>query len=320
MNGLRFHGRRGHVESYFLRLNDPLRPRALWLKQTILSPLEGPPVAESWLVWFDREAVIAERTGVPWAQAHFDPPHLKTSALRVTLGAEGEALREVAPVPFSLTWRASTSPAAAPMDLFPYRFLRTGPFPRSKLNTPHPWLLFDGRVELPGGEVVEVCGWHGMQGHNWGREHAAEYAWGQCVFPEDETMVEGFTGRARLPGNRLTPRLSALVVRRGARTYRFDRLFDPWRQVARLDDSRWEVVLRSADGEARLVMDSGDRPQACLGYRNPDGELRYCFNSKLAKTWLAVCPSDGARFVCESDHGGALEFLRGQPDARFPVV
>jgi hypothetical protein len=41
---------RGHVESYFLRANDPARPRALWLKATILAPLQGEPVAETWLI------------------------------------------------------------------------------------------------------------------------------------------------------------------------------------------------------------------------------------------------------------------------------
>ncbi len=37
-----------------------------------------------------------------------------------------------------------------------------------------------------------------MQGHNWGREHAFEYAWGQCLFPATElapeSMLEGFYG------------------------------------------------------------------------------------------------------------------------------
>ena len=47
-NALRFAGQHGHVESYFLRANHPTRPLAVWLKATVLAPLKGPPVAESW--------------------------------------------------------------------------------------------------------------------------------------------------------------------------------------------------------------------------------------------------------------------------------
>ena len=44
-----------HVESYFLRANDPARPRALWVKATVLQPLSGPAVAEAWFIFFDGE-------------------------------------------------------------------------------------------------------------------------------------------------------------------------------------------------------------------------------------------------------------------------
>ena len=200
--------------------------------------------------------------------------------------------------------------------------LREGPFPKLKLVTPFPSLRFTGRVTLPD-ETVELAGWTGMQGHNWGREHAFEYAWGQCVFPssggQPEAMVEGFTGRVMIAG-RLTPRVSALVVRRGVELYRFDRLFELWRQDATLDADRWTVRVAGADGEARLEMDASGRPMACLGYPNPDGKLSYCLNSKLARVKLQVQPARGGAFECTSAHGGALEFLRSTPDPRFSEV
>jgi hypothetical protein len=79
-------------------------------------------------------------------------------------------------------------------------------------------------------------------------------------------------------------------------------------------------LLRSGDGEAELSMDASVRPMVCLGYRNPNGEPSYCFNSKLAKVTLTVRPMDDASFTCASEHGGALEFLRREPDPRFPHV
>jgi hypothetical protein len=132
-------------------------------------------------------------------------------------------------------------------------------------------------------------------------------------------MLEGFTARVRVAG-RLTPRISCLIVREGDRSFRFDRLVDLWRQDAEMTADRWSLRMSGSDGEARLEMDATGRPMACLGYRNPDGRLSYCFNSKLARVRLQVQPCRGAAFARESEHGGALEFLRHQPDPRFPDV
>jgi hypothetical protein len=58
----------------------------------------------------------------------------------------------------------------------------------------------------------------------------------------------------------------------------------------------------------------------CLGYRNPNDELSYCFNSKLADVLLEVTPKKGPAFRCRSAHGGALELLRREPEAGMEVV
>ena len=83
---------------------------------------------------------------------------------------------------------------------------------------------------------------------------------------------------------------------------------------------RWELRLRSGDGDVSLTMDASKRPVACLGYFNPDGALSYCLNSKLAEVEVIVRPADGAAFTLRSEHGGALEFLRRDPDPRFTRV
>ncbi|MBL8920092.1 MAG: hypothetical protein JNJ54_14600 [Myxococcaceae bacterium] len=322
-NALRYAGA-PHVESYFLRANDPERPRAFWLKQCILAPVKGPAVAESWFIWFDgeRNRTIAQRHQEPLEGARFAPDDVLTNAMTLRLGAEGFVKGEVnAPegrARFDLTFRKDASPAARPLSIFPWRLLRSGPFPRAKPLTPFPFLRFSGALELPG-ETVQVKGWPGMQGHNWGNEHTFEYAWGQCLFPEADAMVEGFSARVKVAG-RLTPRLSALVVQKGPRVYRFDAIFDGWRQRATVDQDTWTVALRGDDGDVSLSMDARRQPMVCLGYDNPDGERTYCFNSKLAAVELTVRPSDGASFTLTSSHGGALEFLRRQPDPRFSRV
>ena len=322
---------RGHVESYFLRANDPSRPRALWLKATIFRPLQGDPEAETWCIWFDgdHDRTWAHRSTRPLSEARF--PSGSSGEIRIGpalfhLGSSGSAKggldRGGESCRWDLRWTRVPGPMGDPLSTYPHQAMIEGPFPKSKTLTPFPALDFAGSVDCLG-ERIDLAGWRGMQGHNWGQEHAFEYAWGQCLFPGGdgrvEAMVEGFTGRIRLAG-RPTPRMSALVVRHGAQTYRFDRVFDFWRQKVAIDDFRWTVGLSGDDGTARLEMDAGGRLMVCLGYRNPDGRMSYCFNSKLARTTLRVEPRGAAAFECRSEHGGALEFLRNTPDTRFPNV
>lgn len=330
-NKLRHRGR-GHVESYFLRANDPQRPRALWLKATILAPLVGEPVAEMWLVAFDGELQrhFAHKLTFPFARASLIGDELGARIAAgdwlLELSSRGSARGSIASAEgraaFDLRFCPGPGAVAAPLAILPSRFLREGPFPRSKLLTPFPWLVFDGTLDVFG-ERWDLTDWNGMQGHNWGREHAFEYAWGQCFFPASkgapEAMVEGFTGRIKIAG-RPTPQLSAMVVRRGTRTYSFDTVFDFWRQEAHVGPERWTLSLSGPDGDVRLRMDADARPMACLGYANPDRSLAYCFNTKLADVHLEVHPRREPSFTCTSAHGGALEFLRRTPDLGRTVV
>lgn len=350
--------RAGHVESWFLRANDPERPRAVWLKATILAPTTGTPTARVWAVLFDGTTgrTHAEHTTVPLAEASFvarppldagalgsmtarDGPVDRQSPLpsrggapadvaigaagaRFRLGALGEAAGTLRGCGWDLTWQAPDSPLAAPLCLFPHRKLLETSLPKSKALTPHPLLTFDGELRW-GGERLVVRDWIGMQGHNWGREHAHEYAWGQCTFRDahgrPHVSVEGFSGRIRVAG-RVTPCFSSLVVRRGAQAWRFDRLFDFWRQRAEVGDLRWHLHLRGSAGEAQLVMEAQADRTVCLGYHDPGGHRACCFNSKLARAHLRVNPADDDAFECHAEHDAALEILREQTDPRFEVV
>lgn len=317
----------GHVESYFWRANHPHEPKAFWLKATILRPLQGETVAEVWCATFDAEGETwAARETVPLAQARFggDPLVIRVGECRFELGRHGgSATGEIgtgdAARTWDLRWTIPDGRLFEPLCLYPTRAMVDGFFPKSKLLSPAPAMRFEGHMTWAG-RRVEVDGWYGMQGHNWGKEHAYRYAWAQCLFLDGEDrphcMAEGFSGKIKL-GGVLTPWISALVVRRGRRAYRFDHVFDLWRQRVAIGDLRWSVRLRGRDGGATLSMVAKPDQVACLGYKNPDGALSYCLNSKLARTELRVDPSGEDSFECVSEHGGALEFLQREVDPRF---
>jgi hypothetical protein len=320
MNAVRYQRDRGHVESWFLRANDPDSRRALWLKVTVLAPTDGPAVAEAWCCTFGPEGRWGQRITRPVDQAELGP------TLRVgdcTLNPDGGATGQIGDRSWDMAWRPGPSSLAAPLCLMPSERMIEWPFPKSKLLTPFPVLLFSGAMQI-GDQSIDLDGWTGMQGHNWDNEHAHTYAWGQCVFLDLQgkasCMVEGFSGRIRLAG-RTTPFFSGLAVRRAGRTYRFTRLLDLWNQKPHLDAwTRWRLHISGPAGQAELFMESRPEETVCLGYENPAGHISYCLNSKLARTYLRVNPVDEDAFMCHSKHGGALEFLRRDPDPRFDSV
>ncbi|HTI77436.1 MAG TPA: hypothetical protein VL634_20725, partial [Mycobacterium sp.] len=44
-----------YYESRYIRANHPDLPQALWLRETLLLPTEGDPVADVWVMVFDPE-------------------------------------------------------------------------------------------------------------------------------------------------------------------------------------------------------------------------------------------------------------------------
>ena len=327
-NRPRFREGTDHVESWFVRANDPSSPRALWLKATVLTREEGPSVAEAWCSVFDGERTAAFRRQVPVKEGRFRTSgavlETRVDTLCLDLGAEGGSSRgelgsASGPVDWDLAFDRDPGPLGRPMSLLPSARLVDAPFPKNKLLTPFPVAGFSGRLTWDGTDW-DLRGWTGMQGHNWGPAHSPEYAWGQCAFPDEQAVVEAASGRIEL-GRRSSPLFSMLVVRRGAEELRFDRIVDLWRQDARLDFPTWTLEMRGRAGRAVLEMTGSPQAMVCLGYDNPMRARSYCLNSKTARVRLRVAPRHGTAFELTSDHGGALEFLRPDQVAEVqPVV
>ena len=333
-NAPRYTATTGHYESWFIRANHPTEPKALWLKTTILHRHDGSAIAEAWCALFgigERPTWVGKAT-VPVAEARFADSRVQAANCELELG-QGTPLTGASATgavhgqdALQASWKLRSTPAegalATQMSLFPGRWMIDGPFPKNKLLTPAPSVLMTGEIRL-GETRVNVDGWLGMQGHNWGQAHAFAYAWGHVVFPDAAgrpiCVAEGFSGRIKVAG-RATPHLSALTVRRGDRRWRFDRLIDLWSQSSQIGDMTWRLRMRGRDGEASIAMKAPPESVVCLGYENPDTSLAYCLNSKLSACVLRVNPIDGDAFELRTDHLAALEILTREPDDRYPVA
>jgi len=316
---------REHVESHFLRFNDPKGGRAIWLKATVVDGPDTEARAEIWCCLFDGERTWGHRIAAP-ATSSVAPGKVAIDGclLEIAEGrgtSRGELSSSQGDCSWDLSWSVVAGSLGAPMSLFPYPWMLRRRFPKSKLVTPAPLLTVSGHFEWDGVRV-DIGQWIGMQGHNWGVEHAPEYAWGQAWFGEDgpDCVLEGFTGRTRL-GPVLSPRLSCLVVRFEKREFRFDRVWNLRNQRGTLgENGTWNLDMVGPHGRAKLWMHASPEQSVCLGYENPDGQRLYCFNSKTARAHLWLEPH-GEPALERRSGTAALEFLSPDPDASYgPVI
>ena len=82
------------------------------------------------------------------------------------------------------------------------QWLYRTPLPRTKLTSPAPAARFDGALELSGQNAIELRGWPGMIGHNWGSEHAERWIWlhGVCFQEEPRAWLDVALGRLKVAG------------------------------------------------------------------------------------------------------------------------
>ncbi|TMA32682.1 MAG: hypothetical protein E6J87_12220 [Deltaproteobacteria bacterium] len=300
----------GHVESHFLKLNDACGERALWLKATILQRLGETAVAEAWAVAFDRaHGHTAAKQVVPWASASFSRDALAIRVAEVEIGpmrTRGAVFTADARIEWDLAFAGS----AAPFAPLPERLYAddTG---NSKIVSPHPDLRFDGHYCVGEGRV-DVSGWRGMQGHNWGRRHTHLYGWMHCNVWDgvDDLVVEGITARVKL-GPVLSPPLTLVIAEHAGARHLFTLPGSLFRARGRIAPRAWE--FRAANASARISGSFAADTEDFVGlhYENPDRAMTYCLNSKIARGEIRL--EAAGRTIAAHTRAAALEIGTRDP-------
>jgi len=280
----------GHVESYFLKANDPDGGRAIWLKATIYASDRDPSraVAEAWAVAFDRnEGHVAVKTWVPYESARFS-----TDALDVEI--DGATFTErrwqgrVATGERTIAYDLAISDGRAPLVHLPFAWMYETSFPSSKIVSLVPSARANGEV-IVNGNAWDIRGWPMTVGHNWGRCHAPRYAWGHCnVWEGDETPIfEGFTARIAI-GSMLSPPSTMLLMREEGEQLARRTYFGLGPVDEQTTLRRWS--FRSTRGSPKITGELWAETDDFVGlyYPNPDGTMVYCLNTKLARAEVMV--------------------------------
>ena len=158
-------------ESHYLTAAAPEGGRAVWLRYTSSKEAGQSPRGMLWFTVFDGAATpLRRRTATPGALV--TPPSGAWAEIDGAVIAPGRAQGALEDCRWALTWTGgSTALAYLPSERLYDRRL-----PRSGGAALVPSATFSGHLEA-GAESIDLNGWRGMIGHNWGSDHADRWIW-----------------------------------------------------------------------------------------------------------------------------------------------
>lgn len=334
--GARFPGvaaKAGHYESFYVKACQPGGGRGIWIRHTVHKRPGADPTASIWFVFFDREAdgPRATKVTVPAAEltapdgswirvdgAEIGPGFARCSGAPFT--AQSNIRRTGAPeAPPEASWDLTFSGVDEPCRYLPADWLYEAPVPRTKFVAPYPNARFSGALRI-GGETIDLDGWPGMIGHNWGSEHAERWVWleGTGFDGAPDTYFDAGAARIAL-GRWTTPWLpSGMLVLDGEahRLGGFGRI-----RAASIEESAdaCSFVLPGRDVVVRGRVSAPRKDFVGWVYADPAGPEHNTINCSVADLELTVeRPARPARTL-SLPAGAAYELGMRETDHGIPI-
>jgi hypothetical protein len=309
-----------YYESRFVRANHPSASQALWLRETLLLPTTGDPVADVWVMVFDPNGAGNRAIKVGHSIDESEFRHDEWTA-RI-----GEATIDDAVVRGNLVgddrtarWNLRITPGAgAPVKLLTERGYRAK-FPTAKTMVRDPLATFDGSVELGG--RLDVNGWRGSVNHNWGRRHTPAYAFGQvCGFDDaPDASLELITAHAAV-GTITLPAATLFVLRHGAREFAVRSVLATRHTRGDYRPFSWSFGVRLGDAtiEGELTAEPSD--VIGLTYFDTTGQTKFCYNSALATCRVRLSGKGFSAVELVATRRAMFEILLSEPHATVPLL
>ncbi|HYJ22379.1 MAG TPA: hypothetical protein VEW07_10190 [Solirubrobacterales bacterium] len=196
----------GHYESFYIKACEPGGGRGIWIRHTVHKRPGAEPNASIWFVFFDRQAQGPRATKVTVPASELSVPDGSWIRVADAELAPGQAEGSVDTDALGASWSLTFTAAAEPCKYLPADWLYAAPLPKTKFVAPVPLARFDGRLEIDDEESIELRGWPGMIGHNWGTEHAERWVWleGTGFADSPDTYFDAGAARVKL-GSRTSP-------------------------------------------------------------------------------------------------------------------
>jgi hypothetical protein len=321
--GARFPGvkaKAGHYESFYVKAARPGGGQALWIRHTVHKRPGAEPNASIWFVLFDRAAdgPRATKTTVPASELSVpDGGWIRVDGAQI---GPGRARGEVRTDALRAAWELDFDGDATPCKYLPADWLYEAPVPKTKFVAPYPDARFSGTVEVDGADPIELDGWPGMIGHNWGTEHAERWVWLEGTGFEDEPGAYFDAGAARIQvGPWTTPWVpSGMLVLDGER-HRLGGFGKVRSAVIEDSPTSCSFVLPGDGVVVRGTVSAPRKDFVGWVYADPDGPQHNTVNCSAADLELTVeRPARPARTLTLPG-GGAYECGMRETDHGIPI-
>jgi hypothetical protein len=292
----------GMYESFYLRAVSPLRPLGIWIRYTIHKRPGAPAGGSIWFTLFDGgRAPVQRKLTTPDVSVPEGGWIAVGEASFGASGAEGSCE--------DVRWSLRSRSAEPELRHLAPALLYRAPLPRTKLTSPAPLATFAGTVFIDGHEPIEIDGWHGMTGHNWGSEHAERWIWlhGVDFAGRPDAWIDVGIGRVRV-GGRPTPWVANGAVSLDGRRHRIGGLLA---RGSAVEEEPTHCRLRLTGASGLLLEGIARAPEGATAgwaYADPDGSGHDVANCSIAQLELsATLPGSAGPIKLASSHGGAYE-------------
>jgi hypothetical protein len=310
-----------YYESRYVRANHPELPRALWLRETLLLPTAGDPVADVWVMVFDPDGAgnRALKQPYPIGAAVYEYDNW-TARIGATSIDDRSAQGVVTGGNRSARWDLRITPGPEDMVRLLTERAYKARIPTAKTTVRHPLAEFDGQVELDDARLV-LDGWTGSVNHNWGTRHTPAYAFGQvCGFDDaPDSSLEIVTARAAI-GPVLTPAATLFVFRHSGQEFAVRSILGSLQTHGRYQPFSWAFGARVGDRmiEGEIVAPPAD--VIGLTYTDTHGGSKYCYNSAIATCRIQLAGKAFERTELKATRRAMFEILTDTLHEDVPLL
>ena len=328
-NALQWDGGRGHYEVYYLSATDRGSGCGLWIRYTMVAPLEGDATCSLWLMAMDPHdgTLVGRKHTRPASElvATVDPFELRIADSVLTDRGMTGGFEDC-------RWELGWEPRVPPAEHV-HPFLRKARLAKTVLVLPHPAFAVQGTVAFDG-RTLEMDSARGGQAHLWGSKHAARWAWAHCNDleglegePRPEAWIDGVSVFVPRLGREIGPN-TPVVGHFAGQDFASTSPLRVTRNESRFGLTSWH--FEAVDGDHKVVVDVDAPREQLVGvtYHDPDGDLAYCYNSETASMRVRVWQRDrsvteGWRVIDELVAPGRAHFEYAQrepvPDLELQV-
>jgi hypothetical protein len=308
---------RGHYESFYLRATHPSEPLGVWIRHTVHKPPGGVATGSVWFTLFEANGPRASKLTV--GQEALSVPDGGYIRIGESSIVPGRAVGSAPSEGLSPSWDLSFDDGAPAFRHLARGWMYRAPVPRTKTLSPHPCSSFSGTVTV-GDRVIDVDGWHGMVGHNWGAEHAERWIWtdGMDFDGHPDAYLDAAIGRIKI-GRWTTPWIGNGVLSVDGVQYR----------VGGPERARSTVVRETPQGAQIVLPGKGVQVSGRVGapveqfvgweYADPDGGGHNTVNCSIASMTLTVERDGEPPLELHTDHGATYELGMRETDHGVPI-